>query len=636
MKKNLLTKIILFATLYVVIFLAFSLIQFANQGSFSRQLGGLRVSGNFITTTQVSKQSQSDNFNARINNANTSTNISYAIEDGVGVYFGGMEFYLCSTELYALCYIDSAGEKHHIKPEVMVLSDESIKFKLQNSIDLSFHVQREGGTEELIISAVMAEDIIGIEVPYRPVKKAKIKSSSRDASGNASLFVNYSGQEYMFDRPILDTSRRTINLSNKAPVIVYKIVPAETTFNPVDFIVSGAMEKPRYNELVAAWCNKALKVWENAVFSGSNNEDIITAYVCETARKGSYHSAVDNVSESFITSGSRTYLSSPFLGKLDVGLRTLSATERDTTARYSTLIREKPQDILKEDRMFEYLALRGRMALFDEAVAYLSHYDMALVTEDMCAGIFEAWVAWWRWRENIKEHKLPFDTNTEVKLENPLTPLLEYAKTVLSVSTTMDSENRNIFITNNKVVDVLYNLRLGVAVEEYGNATQKGEWAALGRSFVLSVLNFADDAALIPDTLELNEENNFEKRQNVANIGTTTIYKNLRFSDFYPHAVGAGSVVNGVWIWTMSPTIAATYENNVFDISVSFPMGQTHYILINGIGSFSKIQMRDMDYRSDPQFERYDSPGWAYSVSERTLLLKLVHRNQVEHIKILF
>jgi hypothetical protein len=86
----------------------------------------------------------------------------------------------------------------------------------------------------------------------------------------------------------------------------------------------------------------------------------------------------------------------------------------------------------------------------------------------------------------------------------------------------------------------------------------------------------------------------------------------------------------------MSPSIAASFENNVLDIGVSFPVNQTHYLLIPGIGAFSKIQLNNMDYRSDPQFETYNSPGWAYSASERTLLIKLVNKSQLEHIKIFF
>jgi hypothetical protein len=43
-----------------------------------------------------------------------------------------------------------------------------------------------------------------------------------------------------------------------------------------------------------------------------------------------------------------------------------------------------------------------------------------------------------------------------------------------------------------------------------------------------------------------------------------------------------------------------------------------------------------MDYRTDPQFERYDSSGWSYSSAEQTLLLKMKHREETEHIRIFY
>jgi hypothetical protein len=43
-----------------------------------------------------------------------------------------------------------------------------------------------------------------------------------------------------------------------------------------------------------------------------------------------------------------------------------------------------------------------------------------------------------------------------------------------------------------------------------------------------------------------------------------------------------------------------------------------------------------MDFRTDPQFERYDSSGWSYNAQEQTLLLKMRHRATVEHVRIFY
>ncbi|GMO38583.1 MAG: hypothetical protein Ta2F_14940 [Termitinemataceae bacterium] len=649
MKNRILLKIVGFAALYAVMFVVISLLQFAWQGSFSRQLGNLRVSGTFAGKDLAGAQREqkpASSYSGLLDDDPHASGKEYFVSDGVGVFFGGLEFFLSSTELYGLVYVDSQNTKHPLKPDIMTLSTEAVRFKLQNSIEISFYIQREDDVEELIISTIMPEDVRGLEVPYRPSLKARTKINAGSGTSNSSMYVNYSGSDYMFDRAILDTSRRVIILSNKNPIIVYRIVPDEKQSNPADFIISGAMEKTRYDELLAKWCGKALVNLEQQVFNGTNNEEIITAYVAETARRGSYQSATDNIPESFTSSQSRTFLSAPFLGRLDLGLRTLKTSDRNIMDTYSELLKDKPLDFFKSERALEYIALRDRDTVFDTAVEFETAIPPSSITFDLCASVFEDWWTWWQWKQERQS------TNNVDKAANanPFDPLVAEAKRILAQLAVMDSEHKTMFMVQDKTVDVLYNLRLGIAVAAYGEASKKSEWAAIGRSLVLSALSFAADNGTLrsifdyteiqnPENTGLNAQQSsfsFVPRTNSDTITTATIYKILRFSDYYPHAVGAGSVYNGVWIWTISPVVAASYQQNVLDIAVSFPVDQAHYLLINGVGPFSKIQMRDTDYRSDPQFERYASHGWAYSASERTLLLKLVHRNQLEHIKIFF
>jgi len=69
---------------------------------------------------------------------------------------------------------------------------------------------------------------------------------------------------------------------------------------------------------------------------------------------------------------------------------------------------------------------------------------------------------------------------------------------------------------------------------------------------------------------------------------------------------------------------------------VNFPAGETHYMIIRGMRPFTKIQLYGMDFRTDPQFERYDSSGWSYIAEEQTLILKMKHKTQTEHIKVIY
>ncbi|GHV35100.1 hypothetical protein AGMMS4952_27470 [Spirochaetia bacterium] len=96
--------------------------------------------------------------------------------------------------------------------------------------------------------------------------------------------------------------------------------------------------------------------------------------------------------------------------------------------------------------------------------------------------------------------------------------------------------------------------------------------------------------------------------------------------------------MNGIWAWTAGAGVTANFnqENNFLDISVNFPSGETHYMLIRGIRPFTQIQLYNIPFRTDSQFERYDSSGWAYSSSEQTLMVKMKHRLTTEHILIYY
>ena len=58
--------------------------------------------------------------------------------------------------------------------------------------------------------------------------------------------------------------------------------------------------------------------------------------------------------------------------------------------------------------------------------------------------------------------------------------------------------------------------------------------------------------------------------------------------------------------------------------------------MIIGINPFRRIQIYNMDFRTDPQFEIYNSSGYVYRSSMRGLLLKSRHKSQHEIIKLYY
>ena len=71
-------------------------------------------------------------------------------------------------------------------------------------------------------------------------------------------------------------------------------------------------------------------------------------------------------------------------------------------------------------------------------------------------------------------------------------------------------------------------------------------------------------------------------------------------------------------------------------LSVDFSQGDAHYIIINGIESFRRIDLYNIAFRTDPRFESYNSSGYVYNSTLKTLFLKSLHRTRTEQIKLYY
>lgn len=589
---------------YALFFVIIALIQFSKQDDFSRRIGSLVVSGKY-------------RFEEAAPAAGEEGEEASAIEDAASVFFGGLEFRLAGEKQQGgLAALDFDGIRRPLIPQTMLISANTARFQLSGGSVLAFYVQNSGGGDELIVSAHLAEDALSLELPYRLTRNAAVGSRQ-----SARMVIVHNRQEYTFDRNILDTEREFIAFSHKDPVITYRLVMSEAAFNPSNYIISGAMGKPFYDDLVRQWSAKALSEWQSRIRETADDEALVAAYVAAQAERGDYAAALARIPEAFLNGAGRGFLSAPYIGRLEQAARAMTRFEEERSANFERILQESRYEFLREYKAFDYLLQRSKTALFEEAIQYIKTLPPDSLQLEQCPGVFESWWSYDHWYKGK---------------ENPFDLLANQARLLVSESLVKDADNARVFLERGALIDLFYNIRLGMSISVYGESAGNSEWAAVGRSLVLSALSFSDAAGNVAARLRINEAGGFEDAEAGSVIAASEIYPYLGLSDFYPHAVGADTVMFGAWLWTASPAVGASYKNNVLEFNVRFPLSSPHYLMIFGIRPFSRIQMRGMDYRSDPQFERYNSPGWAYLPQEQILLVKLVHRTEVEAVKIFF
>jgi hypothetical protein len=615
MRKPLFPRAFGLLAVYAAVFFILVIIQFTRQGTFTQRIGGVQVSGQYRAGERGDGPDSPGEF---------------FLEGGASLFFGGLEFRLrAENGEGAFTLIGPRGERHPADPEALRVSGDSAGFRFPGGTEITFTAPRAGPPEELRISGAFAGNITGADIPFRPLRSSRIREGG---DGQRTVIAGDSG--YSFDRPAdLGTGNMILLRAGGGPV-VYRAEPEKKPLNPEDYILSQAATRQGYAVYISRWRDSCFALWDR-IIGGQNDEDLVIAYGGEAIRRGLYRHAVSSASPAFLEGNRRTYESSVYLGGMDQALRSFTSLEQEKISRVSRQISEKSPEILRESHVFEYLAVRSLADLVDGGIELIRSLDPSAVTLELSPGILEGWA-------DMRQYRPSGD--------NPFDRLVDQAVYVISEGVRGIGEGRRPpgdsrdapALTGNRVLvfqgaqaETEFNVRLGKALAFWGEEKGRNEWAGLGRSLVLSALSLEDGAGTFPRRLSLSPAAGIAETPG-PRISGARLYRVLGLGEYSPRPALAGSGVNGIWAWTAASDLTATQENRVLDIAVSFPPGETHYLMIRGLRPFSKIQLYDMDYRTDPEFERYDSSGWVYSAPDQILTLKMKHRSEVEHIRIFY
>jgi hypothetical protein len=430
------------------------------------------------------------------------------------------------------------------------------------------------------------------------------------------LTVAFEGLNFALTGPRLDPARQVLIMEGALPSAAYLAVSGGEGFSPGDYVIAAAWTQDQYTSGVSRWQDQIFTAWNRTPTAFLDNEELITAYIADSVQRGSYQEVLSRIPRSFLDSSRQTYLSSPFLGSLTRGSRSLSSEEDLRTSRFAELASGSPAEFLAGPHAFIENAVRGNDALVDRGIVALSGLEAPAL--DMVPVILEACVDLAVYRR-----------------DDSLMPLVEPSLSLIAEGLRKDGANDRVlvFAENDGVLtaDTEFNVRLGAALDQYGRLTGWEDWAAVGRSLVLSVLAQTDTVGMIPSAFSLDSGGVFAAVRE-SRLSAARLYPYLGL-DNYPRAERiTGS--SGSWMWTAASSVNVTRDDGITDIAVAFPAGETHYIIFRNIEPFGKIQLHGIDYRTDLRFERYDSSGWYYESSEQILLLKMKQRNPVEHIVI--
>ena len=577
MRKSLATRVLGLVVLYCAVFFILVMLQFSSKGNFTLSTGEMTIRGRYLQASQASLYaSQSGESGWR------------QIAGGVKVFYGGLEISLAEERENGMILTDSNGVLSSANPDYMLVDGGRARFGLPDGTMVVFNSFETARGPELQISAEFVGDISEISIPIVNRRSSMIRE-------NNQLGILYNGVRYFFGSSSRELENSKLVLSRDDALISYRPKSGEDGFDLSYYVTAQSRD---YENALANWRNSSFAYW-NQNAQRLQNEDDVIAFLSEALRRNQFPAALGSISGNFVNSSAHSFRSSVFVGGMTAAYRSFITAERERSNRITNLIRERSLDIFMEEHVLDFLLTRSNSTLANDFLDFVRNTEPEMLNTYHFPGLLETHSDFRRWR--------PAEGSI-------IGQFADHILLLISENIHRDGGNDIVFVSNNESDDIennlMFNLRLGKALLAWAEDTRSAEWAEVSRSLILSALTG-------------------------GGVGAGNLYGVLSPEDYYPRETWLSN--NGLWVWTVTPSARAAYDTGGnLNISVSFPVNMAHYIIISGVRPFARIQIHGTDWRTDSQFERYDSSGWIYYQQDQILIFKIRHRTTVESIGIFY
>ncbi|MCR4790307.1 MAG: hypothetical protein K5839_04435 [Treponemataceae bacterium] len=392
---------------------------------------------------------------------------------------------------------------------------------------------------------------------------------------------------------------KTIELTSRNNQLSYLNIKRVKQFQYITVLDNPMAKADVYEENVYKIKNFAMNQFEANLENISENS--ANAYMAEMTEKNKYLEAIVKIPESYKTGSRRTFLSAPYLNNLvamnaslvmqieNLDYKLDFSLEKQNLSFYET---EDPASFIlisPEAKADKILKLPASLPAFEPSV-------------NQAAGILNTYVG----ISKVNPEKAQL-----------LEPVLDACFACLEKASSLD-KNILYISSNGERMDQIESMHIGKVLIDYGKLTHNSTALAAGYKFI-------NDRIPAQEELDINFVSN--------------IYSILqKDSTYIPHI----QLVNAnpqkpVWAWTVAQSIDYSVDQeNTITITTKFPQGASHYMILNNIEPFKSIEIYGMKFRTDPRFETYNSSGYVYNASTKTLFLKYRHKSEVEVVRLFY
>lgn len=471
-------------------------------------------------------------------------------------------------------------------------NDLSYTLNFSDDVKVTFELDSIEENASLFVNSILPVKIKSIFLPFNYSSNIKVEQQE-----NHSLVLNNKKDSWELEADSVDSG--LFALSNQKLQGIYSIYQEDTKFTFDVLHDSPLADLTLFQKNIAALKTNLISAYKSNTNNANISEQVIVSYIAAQAEKGNYLVAIDEIPSGMKRSTQRTYLSAPYLNTLSDMNELLEKSISDYESKISANVNADSLDIFTIHNISNYMVVHSKPKDVKLLLENTSTKDLTNASISQISGILQVYV-------NLVDLMPSY-----AKILEPILP-----SCIEKITQACSYDNGKLTISENGTfLSVMQAVEIGFAVMRYGIHIDDDSLQNAGYVLVNSYLS---------------ENSSFDLRT-LANLYPIIAYDNW----YYPHLQIINNDSNNLlWAWTCARAISYDKESDdVLDLTIDFPEGYTHYVIMKGLPQFSTIYIYDMAFRTDPRFETYNSSGYVYKQKSKTLLLKSRHKTRKESIR---
>jgi len=365
-------------------------------------------------------------------------------------------------------------------------------------------------------------------------------------------------------------------------------------------------------------------LWQGADGRFVFNEELGPALLAEALVRGEYPAERVRIAAALsrqlrqAPDSVQSAAASAFVGSLREHVRRVRATEAPGIERIRALLAGRDPALFLVPGLIPFVLDHGPFNLVQETITLAGTLRAGSLEPATALGVLEAYLDYDRY---AAAGATMAGRSREV-VQKRLVPSIRKTDTGLFLETSAGS------------VDTVVSLRCGSLLVRAGSALDDAQFTAIGRTLVASVVALGRPGAFLPGTLARTGSTARLPDGAAGEVAPESVYRFVAADRHLPREIPLHLDVGpGTWLWTAADLVAAEASPTGLGLTVAFPAGQSHYLVVDGVPSIAALELHGTAWRPAADYAQY-SDGWAYDAAEQLLFVKLTGRAGTERIVI--